>query len=44
VDIDPSAVEEVVERQPFQTLGLVTDVELFLRELVQSLNAGVPRK
>jgi lysine-ketoglutarate reductase/saccharopine dehydrogenase-like protein (TIGR00300 family) len=33
VDIDPSAVERAVEHQPFQSIGLVTDVEPFLREL-----------
>jgi hypothetical protein len=33
VDIDPSAVERAVERQPLQSIGLVTDVEPFLREL-----------
>jgi lysine-ketoglutarate reductase/saccharopine dehydrogenase-like protein (TIGR00300 family) len=37
VDIDPSAVAKVIDRQPFQSLGLVTDVELFLRELTSSL-------
>src|SRR5205809_5890070 len=33
VDIDPSAVERAVEHQPLQPIGLVTDVEPFLREL-----------
>src|SRR5881397_1305103 len=33
VDIDPAAVERVVEHQPLQSIGLVTDVEPFLREL-----------
>jgi lysine-ketoglutarate reductase/saccharopine dehydrogenase-like protein (TIGR00300 family) len=33
VDIDPSAVERAVEHQPLQSIGLVTDVEPFLREL-----------
>ncbi|MDQ2824131.1 MAG: TIGR00300 family protein [Verrucomicrobiota bacterium] len=37
VDINPSAVARVIERQPFQSLGLVTDVELFLRALTNSL-------
>src|SRR4029453_10151282 len=27
VDIDPSAVERAVERQPLQSIGLVTDIE-----------------
>ena len=31
VDIDPWAVERVIQHQPFQSLGLVTDVEPFLR-------------
>lgn len=33
VDIDPTAVERAVEHQPLQSIGLVTDVEPFLREL-----------
>jgi hypothetical protein len=33
VDIDPSAVERAIEHQPLQSIGLVTDVEPFLREL-----------
>ena len=37
VDINPSAVARVIDRQPFQSLGLVTDVELFLRALTNSL-------
>jgi lysine-ketoglutarate reductase/saccharopine dehydrogenase-like protein (TIGR00300 family) len=37
VDIDPSAVEKAVEHQPLQSIGLVTDVEPFLRELANSL-------
>jgi lysine-ketoglutarate reductase/saccharopine dehydrogenase-like protein (TIGR00300 family) len=37
VDIDPSAVARVTNHQPFQSLGLVTDVEPFLRELAGSL-------
>jgi hypothetical protein len=35
VDIDPSAVERAVEQQPLQSIGLVTDVEPFLRELAE---------
>src|SRR5206468_1082891 len=34
VDIDSTAVERAVEHQPLQSIGLVTDVEPFLRELV----------
>jgi lysine-ketoglutarate reductase/saccharopine dehydrogenase-like protein (TIGR00300 family) len=33
VDIDPTAVERAIEHQPLQSIGLVTDVEPFLREL-----------
>ena len=38
VDIDPSAVERAVEHQPLQSIGLVTDVEPFLRELTDYLS------
>jgi len=37
VDIDPSAVARVIEREPFQSIGVVTDVEPFLRQLTDSL-------
>lgn len=37
VDIDTSAVERVVEQQPLQSLGMVTDVEPFLQELADCL-------
>ena len=37
VDIDPSAVERAVGHQPLQSIGLVTDVEPFLRELADCL-------
>lgn len=41
VDIDASAVTKITDRQSFQSVGLVTDVAPFLRELVASLpNAG----
>ncbi len=33
VDIDASAVERVVEQQPLQSIGMITDVKPFLREL-----------
>jgi lysine-ketoglutarate reductase/saccharopine dehydrogenase-like protein (TIGR00300 family) len=33
VDIDPNAVARAIEHQPLQSIGLVTDVEPFLREL-----------
>ena len=37
VDIDPGAVAQVVKHQPFYSIGLVTDVEPFLRELTESI-------
>lgn len=42
VDIDSAAVERAVERQPLQSIGLVTDVEPFLRELADAI--GQPDK
>jgi lysine-ketoglutarate reductase/saccharopine dehydrogenase-like protein (TIGR00300 family) len=38
VDIDPPAVERAIEHQPLQSIGLVTDVEPFLRELADCLS------
>ena len=40
VDIDPPAVQRAVERQPLQSIGLVTDVEPFLRELADCLSGS----
>lgn len=37
VDINPAAVARLTDPRNFQALGLVTDVELFLRELCQHL-------
>ncbi len=37
VDIDPSAVSKIASQQSFQSIGLVTDVEPFLRELAACL-------
>lgn len=37
VDINPSTVIKLADRGSFQTVGLVTDVEPFLRALVQEL-------
>lgn len=37
VDIDPGAVAKLTDPRNFQALGLVTDVELFLRELCRHL-------
>ena len=39
VDIDSSAVARITDRQAFQSIGLVTDVEPFLRELSACLAA-----
>jgi lysine-ketoglutarate reductase/saccharopine dehydrogenase-like protein (TIGR00300 family) len=39
VDINPSTVIKLNDRGSFQTVGLVTDVEPFLRSLVTELNA-----
>jgi hypothetical protein len=38
VDINPSVVTKLTDRGSFQALGIVTDVEPFLRELCQELN------
>ena len=43
VDINPSAVARIIDQQPFQSIGLVTDVEPFLRELsdcIAELDSG----
>ncbi|MHB0887067.1 MAG: ornithine cyclodeaminase, nickel-pincer nucleotide-dependent [Bacillota bacterium] len=37
VDINPAAVTKLADRGTFQALGLVTDAELFLRELAGAL-------
>ena len=37
VDINPAAVALVVNQQPFQSIGLVTDLEPFLRELCDAI-------
>jgi hypothetical protein len=37
VDINPSSVIKLSDRGSFQTLGIVTDVEPFLRALVQEV-------
>ncbi len=38
VDINPATVTKLTDRGTFQTIGLVTDVEPFLRVLVQEIN------
>ena len=40
VDIDSSAVSKITSQQSFQSIGLVTDVEPFLRELVAGITAA----
>jgi lysine-ketoglutarate reductase/saccharopine dehydrogenase-like protein (TIGR00300 family) len=37
VDINPAVVTKLADRGSFQAVGLVTDAELFLRELVEEL-------
>jgi len=37
VDISPAVLTRLAERGPFQTVGLVTDVEPFFRSLVQEI-------
>ncbi len=38
VDINPSVVTKLADRGSFQAAGLVTDAELFLRELAETLS------
>jgi hypothetical protein len=38
VDINPATVTKLSDRGSWQTIGLVTDAELFLRELVSALD------
>jgi lysine-ketoglutarate reductase/saccharopine dehydrogenase-like protein (TIGR00300 family) len=40
VDINPAVVTKLADRGTFQALGLVTDAELFVRELASSIAAG----
>ncbi|MBX5450790.1 MAG: TIGR00300 family protein, partial [Thermogemmatispora sp.] len=39
VDINPAVVTKLADRGSFQAAGLVTDAELFLRELVEALRS-----
>jgi hypothetical protein len=39
VDINPAVVTKLSDRGTFQALGLVTDAELFVRELTQAVGA-----
>jgi hypothetical protein len=38
VDINPSTVIKLADRGSFQTVGLVTDVEPFLRSLIAEID------
>jgi hypothetical protein len=38
VDINPATVTKLADRGSWQAIGLVTDAELFLRELVLALD------
>ncbi|PSH04653.1 MAG: TIGR00300 family protein [Acidobacteria bacterium] len=40
VDINPAVVTKLADRGTFQALGLVTDAELFVRELASALDAA----
>lgn len=40
VDINPAVVTKLADRGTFQALGLVTDAELFVRELSGAIEAG----
>jgi lysine-ketoglutarate reductase/saccharopine dehydrogenase-like protein (TIGR00300 family) len=41
VDINPAVVTKLADRGSWQSIGLVTDVESFLRELAQVIETGV---
>ena len=41
VDINPAGVTKLTDRGTFQAVGLVTDVEPFLRELCSYLDLNV---
>jgi len=40
VDINPAVVTKLADRGSFQTIGLVTDVESFVRELAENITKG----
>jgi hypothetical protein len=42
VDINPSVVTKLADRGTFQAIGLVTDIEPFLRELTEFLTQSAP--
>jgi hypothetical protein len=41
IDINPAVVTKLADRGTFQAIGLVTDVEPFLRALCQHLDEGL---
>jgi lysine-ketoglutarate reductase/saccharopine dehydrogenase-like protein (TIGR00300 family) len=43
VDINPAVVTKLADRGTFQALGLVTDAELFVRELSSAIDSGEKR-
>jgi hypothetical protein len=44
VDINPAVVTKLTDRGTFQAVGLVTDVEPFLRELREYLNPAIRKE
>jgi hypothetical protein len=44
VDINPAVVTKLADRGSFQAIGLVTDAELFLRELVEDLRGTMEHR
>jgi lysine-ketoglutarate reductase/saccharopine dehydrogenase-like protein (TIGR00300 family) len=44
VDINPAVVTKLADRGTFQALGLVTDAELFVRELSSAIGSGDKRE
>src|SRR5215471_7847946 len=44
VDINPAVVTKLTDRGTFQAIGLVTDVEPFLRELREYLNTAIRKE
>ena len=44
VDINPAVVTKLADRGSSQTIGIVTDVGLFLHRLAQQLRAPQPRR
>ena len=40
VDINPAVVTKLADRGSFQTIGIVTDVGLFIEQLADELDGG----